>query len=110
MNKNLFSAAIPGIFCILYACGNGSAPSNSEKAGSGAAAAAVNYTNECSSCHGKSGNLMMGGAKDLSKSVLSKDEVVAIISGGKGMMPGFKDKFSAQQIEELAVYAESLRK
>lgn len=53
---------------------------------------------------------MMGGAKDLSRSVLSKDEVVAIISGGKGMMPGFKDKFSAQQIEELAVYAESLRK
>jgi len=53
---------------------------------------------------------MMGGAKDLTRSVLSKDEIVAVISGGKGMMPGFKDKFSAQQIEELAVYAESLRK
>lgn len=106
MSKALYTIAAAAVLLSLFACGGGSGTNSAQSESS----AAVHYKNECSSCHGRSGNLMMGGAKDLSKSVIPRDEAVAIISGGKGMMPPFKDKFTAQEINELAVYAESLRK
>lgn len=109
MNRIFPAILCSGLFCMIYACGNGNntpaATDNSSKN-----TAAANYTKECSSCHGKAGNLMIGGAKDLTRSVISRDEAASIIGNGKGMMPPFRDKFSAAEIEELAAYAESLRK
>ncbi len=67
------------------------------------------YTQVCSACHGIDGKLGVSGAKDLSISKLSHEEVIKMISEGKGFMQGYKDVLSEQEIASVASYAESLR-
>ena len=43
--------------------------------------------NQCISCHGENGQLGNSGAKDLSISKLSPEEIREILSEGKGAMP-----------------------
>jgi cytochrome c6 len=64
------------------------------------------YSSKCGACHGKDGKgtstgLKMG-AKDLTATKLSEQEIEGVISGGKGKMTAYKDKLSADQIKALA--------
>jgi mono/diheme cytochrome c family protein len=68
------------------------------------------YKVKCSLCHGPDGTLQIAGAPDLSKSLLSLDERIEIISKGKGTMPPHAGILDEQQIHALAVYIETLRK
>ena len=68
------------------------------------------YTNQCEVCHGPEGNLQMSGAKDLTVSEMSRDEVVQRIKEGKLTMIAYEDHFSEQEIEAVADYVMSLRK
>jgi cytochrome c553 len=67
------------------------------------------YTQVCAACHGLDGKLGVSGAKDLSMSALSHEDVINMISEGKGLMQGYKDQLSEQEIVAVAGYAERLR-
>lgn len=63
----------------------------------------------CVICHGADGKLGISGAKDLSVSILSKEERIGQVTNGKGLMTPYKDILSAEQIEAVVDYLEELR-
>lgn len=67
------------------------------------------YDSKCANCHGSDGKMGLSGAKDLTASMLSHDEKVAIITNGKNAMQSFKNDLSAEQIEAVTNYLEQLR-
>jgi len=67
------------------------------------------YDVKCALCHGYDGAQQFAGAKDLTQSVLIKDEVVLRIAEGKGSMPPHKDVLSAEQMDALADFVLTLR-
>lgn len=58
----------------------------------------------CITCHGANGKLMLNGAKDLTKSILTIEERVQIITHGKGGMASYKNLLSAKEIQNVAEY------
>ncbi len=60
------------------------------------------YEATCVSCHGTDGKLGLAGAKDLSSSVLTVEEIKEIILNGKGMMPAAS--VNAEQASAIADY------
>ncbi|PYF75873.1 c-type cytochrome [Pedobacter nutrimenti] len=68
------------------------------------------FENKCIRCHGKDGTKGMFGAKNLQESRLANDILLRIISDGKGIMPSWKKKLSAEQLLLLIDYIKTLRK
>jgi len=60
----------------------------------------------CASCHGFTGNMMVNGAKDLTKSKISLAESVAQVYFGKGLMTPFKGVMKDEEIVAVAKYIE----
>lgn len=64
------------------------------------------YSANCASCHGSAG--AGGYGKKLAGVVETNypniDDQIAVIASGKGAMPGFSQKLSAEQIEAVARY------
>lgn len=67
------------------------------------------YKINCVMCHGRDGGLKMGGAKDLRQSTLGKEEMIAIVTTGKGGMAGFGHLLSTQQIEDVVGHVRTLK-
>lgn len=67
------------------------------------------YTMKCGLCHGADGKLMVAGAPDLSKSRLSLDDRIALITYGKGAMPPQRGLLSSSEIKAIAKYIEDFR-
>ena len=66
------------------------------------------YAKKCTVCHGKDGKgspagLKMG-AKDLTASALSEDDMEKVVENGRGKMTPFKGKLSHEEIEAVAKY------
>ncbi len=68
------------------------------------------YSAKCGICHGADGAMNYAGAKDLSISTLTREEVLAQVTYGKGTMPPMKGQLNDEQIEAVADYCISLRK
>lgn len=68
------------------------------------------FRSECVMCHGQDGKLGMAGAKDLTTSKLSKEEMVAVVANGKGAMIGFKDRLSAAQMDLVVEHVRTLHR
>jgi mono/diheme cytochrome c family protein len=68
------------------------------------------FRTHCAICHGFKGNMMVNGAKDLTKSKIALNEAVAQIYHGKGLMTPYKGILEDTEIVALAKYAEGLRK
>ena len=68
------------------------------------------YTKLCVSCHGDNGKLMLGGAKDLTISTLSKEELITQVKQGKNMMPSFAGQLSEEQMSAVVDYISTLKK
>lgn len=68
------------------------------------------YSKLCVSCHGDNGKLMMSGAKDLSISVMSKEDMVNQVKHGKNMMMGYQDQLNEEQINAVVEYISTLKK
>ena len=65
----------------------------------------------CAICHGLKGNMMINGAKDLTKSKLPLQESVAQVYYGKGLMTPYRDVLSETEIVAVCQYIEkTLRK
>ncbi|MCB9257593.1 MAG: cytochrome c [Chitinophagales bacterium] len=68
------------------------------------------YSIYCVACHGADGKLAFSGATDLSKSELDLETRILQITHGKGVMNAFKNVISPEEIENVALYIEELRK
>ena len=66
------------------------------------------FRSQCVMCHGRNGKLNMSGAKDLTKSILTKEEMNAIVTYGKGGMIGFRKTLSKKQIGEVVDHVRTL--
>jgi mono/diheme cytochrome c family protein len=60
------------------------------------------YDKSCAKCHGKAAEGRHFGGPSLATSKMSADELKAIITTGKGRMPKFADKLTADEIATLA--------
>ena len=67
------------------------------------------YTAQCVVCHGADGQASFSGAKDLTLSILSANEIIETIKTGKNTMPKMADIYSEQELKALANYVNSLR-
>jgi len=67
------------------------------------------YLAECKKCHGTDGKKGLFKAPDLTKSELTLEERIAWIKQGKGVMPSYEDKLSADDIKSVAAYIEELK-
>lgn len=67
------------------------------------------YDVKCALCHGQDGAQQFAGAKNLTQSVLAKNEVYQRIAEGRGSMPPHKDVLSEEQMDALAEYVLTLR-
>ena len=52
----------------------------------------------------------MNGAKDLTASVLTREQMIAMVTHGKGAMMPYKNVLTAKQIELVVDHARTLRK
>src|SRR5690349_2716077 len=67
------------------------------------------YERHCARCHGKDGTKGSFGAKNLQQSILSDAALVQQIEKGKGFMPPFRKKLTANEISEVVLYIKTLR-
>lgn len=97
---------------VLLACSAGSAP-DAPAAGptraDGPPDGPVLYQTHCTLCHGKDGRLGLSGARDLSISALSREEVMAVVAGGKGRMLGYRETLKAAELEAVVDHVLALR-
>lgn len=69
------------------------------------AATGALFQQNCSTCHGAKGEGGLGpNLKTGAPINRSVEDLSAHISAGSGVMPAFKDKFSPEQINEMAKY------
>ncbi|HMF70114.1 MAG TPA: cytochrome c [Flavitalea sp.] len=66
------------------------------------------FETNCVRCHGNDGTKGKFGAKNLQKTGLSDNELFRVISDGKRIMPGWKHKLSADEIDSVKEYVKTL--
>ncbi len=67
------------------------------------------YNAQCIVCHGEDGRANLAGAKDLTISEKTDDEIADLIKNGKNTMPAMKDIYSDGEIKALISYVKTLR-
>jgi len=67
------------------------------------------YLSNCALCHGDNGKKSLSGAKDLSITEKSAEEMFEIISNGKGQMRAYSSVFSKEEIEAVLAYVKTLK-
>ena len=110
MRKRVFLLAA-GFWLVLFSCGSSDSASVAGSASTDQSAFDVSalYAQRCATCHGMEGNMSMGGAKKLTESVSTKEEISAQIRYGKGTMPPFGEMLTNEQITALAEYVLTFR-
>ena len=107
MKRILFIIGTPVL--LFFACGNSEAGSNMEGREPKDRGAQL-FSMHCTLCHGKDGTLGMNGAKDLTRSVLSKEEMLAIVTNGKGVMMPYKNALTKDELEAVVAHVRGLRR
>jgi mono/diheme cytochrome c family protein len=67
------------------------------------------FAAQCVVCHGADGRADLSGAKDLTLSSKTNDEIIETIKKGKNSMPKMANIYSGQELKALADYVKSLR-
>lgn len=107
MKKTFVTLA--SVALLLLACSSGDAPAELG-AESGIGEGERIYRMNCTLCHGANGKLGFNGAKDLTKSTLTKAEMIARVREGKGTMLPYKNMLTAKEIEAVVAHVRSLPK
>ena len=68
------------------------------------------FESNCARCHGTDGTKGKWGAKNLRLSNLEDNELIAIISNGKRIMPAWNYSLTKNEIEIVKDYIKTLRK
>lgn len=105
MKKTVYIA----ITIFFLACGSNNTDQPAQQEESSRNSIASIYESKCAICHGKDGNMGVGGAKKLSESTLDKASITLQITKGKGAMPAFENQLSAEEISGLSDYVIGLR-
>ncbi len=103
MNAGILS--LVGLVLLLLACSAACGGTMEEKPRSPGEAI---FRSQCVMCHGRTGDLNMGGAKDLTKSALTKWEMIAIVTNGKAGMIGYGERLSEKEVEEVVDHVRTL--
>lgn len=106
MNRMIQAAALAVV--MLFSCAGAGADSTGE--GGRASTGERLYRSHCTLCHGGDGKLGINGAKDLTASVLTRAQMIAQVSTGKGAMAAYKNVLTAKEIEAVVDYTRSLGK
>lgn len=110
MRKCLIALAI---FSLIWACGSTTDDQNGDAAAAVDAAAeegAKIYKQYCITCHGLYGNMGASGAFDLTKSTLTEEQRIEVITNGRNTMVGFKTLLNEDQIKAVAKHSFSFKK
>jgi cytochrome c553 len=67
------------------------------------------YKANCTPCHGEDGKKGLGGASDLSASILSEEEAKSVITNGRGNMAPYGGQMKEEDIAAMATYLQSLK-
>lgn len=67
------------------------------------------YQTLCVACHGADGKLRLNGAKDLSATTMTEEEMTQIIKKGKNGMTGFGGQLNDSQIKAIITYVATLK-
>jgi len=67
------------------------------------------YNSYCTACHGADGKLKLAGAKDLTVSTLTPEQVKNLLENGKNAMPKFKTVLSPEELDAVIQYSVELR-
>ena len=102
--KNLVLAILVALIALVACSASGSSDTEQHASTPGEEL----FKSQCVMCHGRKGNLNMSGAKDLTISALTEDEMVAIVSHGRGGMIGFNMTLSQEQIKEVVAHVRTL--
>ncbi|MCB0793247.1 MAG: cytochrome c [Flavobacteriales bacterium] len=94
------------LFAMLLGCGSDPGHPSGTAATDGAAI----YAGQCVLCHGDDGKLGLSGAKDLTMSELSKKEMIALVTNGKGLMMPYGRVLTAEEIEAVVDHVRALGK
>ena len=67
------------------------------------------FTANCAGCHAKGGNIIRRGknlkAKALKRNgVDSEEAIVSLVTGGKGIMPAYRDRLTTEEIAAVSHY------
>lgn len=111
MNRLMLTAFL-GALALLMACG--SEPANASTSAASTASAKPDgekiYKTYCVTCHGLYGDMGGSGAHDLTKSTLSLEERVLVITNGRNTMAPFKSLLDEKEIKAVAKYTQKLSK
>ncbi len=97
------------ITAVALACGEGHASAPATLEGDPASKGEQLFNANCALCHGRKGDLGMGGAKDLTVSTLTREEMIARVTNGKGAMMPYRNVLTPKQIEQVVDHARTLR-
>lgn len=100
--------AIASLIVIAVACGSAAAPA--PDAADGVPKGAQLYKMHCELCHGANGKLGFNEAKDLTASTITRAEMIAQVTNGKGKMMPYKNVLTAKEIEAVVDYTRTLGK
>lgn len=116
MKKHIFFLALAGFAFAFSSCGENEVkvPATdtvvANKTNDAAPSGDVVYESKCKVCHGADGKAGIMGAADLSTSTLSHEGAFAIVKNGKNTMKAFAGELTAEEMDAVVKYAESLRK
>lgn len=98
MFKQGFTAA--ALMIAVWACGQTQQDSVSE--------GEAIYKKYCVLCHGADGKLGLNGAKDITVSLLTREERIVLVTSGKNTMTPFAGILTPEQIEAVVDYSLTL--
>jgi mono/diheme cytochrome c family protein len=101
--------AIGLLILALVACGGGEPGTSGPPGTSQAASGERIFRTHCTLCHGNDGALGLNQAKDLTVSELSRDEMIAMVTHGKGTMMSYKNVLTKAEIEAVVEHVRSLQ-
>lgn len=106
MAMNMTRIIIISIALLVLACGSATGSSEPMEADKNLGQTVFNMN--CALCHGRDGKAGINGAKDLTLSTLSKEEMVAIVRNGKGAMAPYKNVLSSKEIDAVVEHVRKL--
>lgn len=106
MKRKIFQFSFVVFFALL--CAWNFSACNEQPKSSGPVDAQAIFIKRCATCHGSEGNLQMSGAKNITVSQLSADEIKNQIIHGKAGMPPFESMLTVQEIDALTAYCMKL--
>ena len=106
IKKIFFLLSIAYCLLVFSSCESNSSQKISEVKSPGQSL----FKTNCTNCHGADGKLCALGAKDLSASSMTKEQMIEIISNGKNTMAPFGNMLKKEEISNVADYVQTLKK